>query len=332
MAAEVRLGPETPLSEEMEVVPAASTQYPLAAASSGGEFLALWRTEAGSERSFHIARVGSAKPSVTFLGASSAVMAASGDGYLVVFARGSNIYAQHIGSDGHLLGEVRVVTSQIASPRVTQLVFNDFNFLLLASDKLLILDRDGAFVRELPPFSTSIVWAGVQNGEFVAIDAGYTLHRFSACGPRADIPVNISPQNDLWFAAASSNRILIGERQSVRLLDVDGRVVWKENETACTSSALPSANAWWDGSHFVSACVDAQGVLYATRYADNGALGGATLLSPTALRAPFFATNGFDQLLVWGDRHFSEDAAPRAFVRTLDRLLPPIQRRASVRH
>ncbi|PYQ31561.1 MAG: hypothetical protein DMF56_00160 [Acidobacteria bacterium] len=315
MAAEVRLGPETPLSAEIEIVPAAHPQYPISIAPSGSDFLALWQTVAGTQQTFQLGRIG-ASAAYFIPGASSAVMAVDGDESLIAFVSGSTVYVQRAGSDGQLLGEPRIVTSKVVSPQVTHLLFDGSAFLLLVLDKIgmttvLVVDREGTIVRELAPF-WRVLWAGVQNGEFAAIDGtdltAYVLHRFSAFEPRTDVPLNL-PKDDISFVAASPNHIFVGERETATLLELDGRVVRQIGKMPCTPSERRSQSAWWDGIHFVSTCLDGFGRLDATRYMEDGTLDGApTLLSLTADRVPLFATNRTDQLLVWPDHHFSSES------------------------
>ena len=309
MAAEVRLGPETPLSAEIEFIPTTHPQYPVSVASSGGHLLALWQLS--GEQIFQLARIG-AKPAYG-IRASSAVMTAAGDELLVAFVSGSTVYVQRAGNDGQLLGEPQAVTSQVLSPSVTHLVFDGTAFLLMVLDRdgitrVLILDRQGMVLRDMPPF-WQVWWAGVQNGQFAVIAGSdltsYVLYRFSAFGPRTDIPVNL-PKVGISFIASSPSRIFVGQRQFGTLLEPDGSVARQMNVTPCTPTEHRPQSGWWDGSRFVSTCLDGTGRLDATRYRDDGSLdGAATLLSSTADRVPLFATNETDQLLVWADHHFS---------------------------
>ena len=317
MAAEVRLGPEMRLLAGTEALPEAHSQSPIGLVSSGSDFLALWQTVAGGEQTFQLARIEEITTAPYRIGfRTSAVTAADRDGLLFVFTTNSTVWAYRTGNDAEFTSGAVIVTSKVASPRATHLLFDGSAFLLLVSDPngvttALILDREGNVLRELPPLGR-VVWAGVQNGAFAVIDGtgltAYVLHRLTALGARTDIPLNL-PKDDISFVAASPSHIFAGQRQIATLLELDGRVARQTPLTPCTPGERRPSSAWWDGSRFVSTCLDGTGRLDAKRYREDGTPdGGPTLLSTTADGVPLFATNGIDRILVWADHHFSEDS------------------------
>ena len=325
------LGPEVPLSPRIELGPAAHVQLPISVASNGGDFVALWATYEtvfGGPLSLHLDRIdtnGQAVPgagATIALGALSAQLAATEDGYLLVYMVGTTIYAQRVGENAELLGEPRVVASELLPRALGRLVPNGNVFLQLVQSSerggvtsAIVLDGNGAVVRELAPFGPSIVFAGVQNGEFVVIDAvneKYALHRFSLFGPRSDIPLAWSGQGNLRFAAGSPDRIFIVHSEApgyrTRVIDGSGAVVSESTSSPCPVADNRGINAWWDGSQFVASCVGIDGQLFATRHTEDGMkVGGAAVLSSTAGQTPLFAGNGTTQMLVWADDRFSTE-------------------------
>lgn len=318
MAAEVRLGPEARISAETELIPAPYPQFTAGVVASGGDFLALWRTEtiAGTQQSVQVGRIGE-KASYGIPGASSAALAADGEELLVAFVRGSTVYVQRANHDGQLLDEPHGVTSKIVAPVVTHLFFDGSAFLLMVLDTngmttVLIVDSVGTILRELQPF-WRVLWAGVQNGEFAAIDGtdltAYVLHRFSAFGPRTDITLNLL-KRDVSFVAASPSHLFVGQRDVGTLLELDGRVARQTNITPCTAGEVRPQSAWWDGSRFVATCLDGFGQLSARRYREDGTPDGTApaVLSSTGDRVPLFATTGTEHILFWADHRFSSES------------------------
>ena len=329
------LGTEVPLSPGVETLPEAYLQTPMSVVPDGGDFLALWLTQQSyaAPLSFRLARIGADGKLVAGAGTvipSSerfAQLATNGATFLLAYGNRSAVYTQRVSGDGALIGEPQLVASNLRPSYFPALVANGSSFLLLVPSQLtdqtsaFLLDDRGAVVRELPPLHYNIVVAGEQNGEFVIIDGipgQYALHRFTPFGARTDIPLGLAPQSTIRFAAASPDRIFIGEYERPdfrrKVLDANGRVLFQADGGFCSADNSESHAAAWDGSEFVAVCLSAENRLFATRYATDGTrIGDVETLSTTADTLPLFATNGGAQLVVWGDRRFgANDLVARA--------------------
>ena len=341
------LGAEVPLSANVELVPAAYSQAPISAATNGGDFLVLWKSEERFDRPpvLHLGRIAAdgtpraafprSFPSTSFRFPPfpSALLAANGDEYLLAYISGTNAYVQRVGDDGQPLDAPRLVSQK--SLAIYGLVFNGSVFLLLVGSEqsgteAFLLDRDGAVAAELPPFQRDLTWADEQNGEFAVIDRTFsgelTLHRFSPFGPRADIPLPSEAGSFEFGFAASPDRFLsirtTGSSQWLTIRDTAGRMISTTNEPPCPTPGHDFIRAWWDGAQFVTACRLA-GELWATRFSADGAQLGTSRLSTTVETTtyPIFATNGSTQLLLWSDRAFSKSGDLVAYAGAETRLV-----------
>jgi hypothetical protein len=312
-------------------------QHPISVASNGGSFLVLWQTEQQTDgfpvlAGLHLMRIdadgqvrGAYERTIPAATCGSppvdcAALAANGTDYVFASMRGSDVVTQRVGDDGEPLGQTHIVASR---GRIHSLVFSGSSLLLLVEGggigggtAALLLDHDGAVVRELPPFWGAVRWAGAQRGEFVVIDytyRGHELHRFFPNGPRADIPLDWDRPwyMQLELVAASDERLFAQEYEhpesTTKVFDAYGGTLWRSKQSVCPT--VPgfgrTISGWWDGSRFIGACVDPDRRLFATPYAHDGAkLGEPVLLSASAVSAPMFATNGATRLLVWVDRRF----------------------------
>src|SRR5437870_572126 len=108
-AAEVRLGPETPLSPRIEIGAAAYRQEAPRVASNGAEFLAVWRDfRSGSGLpAIYGARFDAAGHLIASLGkladASTATIASAGGDYLLTFYAGGQQFIEPLAANGSSL-------------------------------------------------------------------------------------------------------------------------------------------------------------------------------------------------------------------------------------
>ena len=341
-AAEVRLGPEMPLSPAAPAGPAAGLQTTPDVASSGRDFLAVWTDyRSSSYGDIWISRLTTYAAPVRPFGrrletGTYARIASNGEGYLLASIGSGGLHLQHVDDDGLPTGDARIIP--VRTP--VELVSNGSTYLLITSDttgrvpellRAMIMDGTGLPLVQVGRTFDTVIATGAHERDYYVIEGAIgcqasgcrtalTAHVITETGVARTVQLLTVEAQQPIAAAFSPTAILIAWRTSASvayaLVDYDG-VVRKTQEVASQQEA---AEAQWDGRQFMLFLSDRDSAS-AVRISADGSLIDHLPFSVEA-GAPRFASTGRTGVLVWADPRFSRrfDIVSRA-IATFDDLL-----------
>ena len=310
LAAEVKLGPEVPLSSKIELRAATGAQLAASVASNGRDFIAVWLDSRRQSDDVLVTRIGTDGRPANLIGrkiaegAAPKIASAGGD-YVAVWGT-ATLGAQSVRLDENGVPVTNARTVNFGSPRA--LVSNGANYLLVLANGGVLLDRDGARLWSAGKNFSNPFGAGVHGGRYVVVDAPGTLLRTIADdGSVSDVlaPVSIPPgdaNNPEGTAAFSPNAILIAWNSgSYAVVGYDGSVIRTVTALPGLKAKEHHASAGWDGHQFLLSLSGQE----AFRITSDGTLLDAApfTLSPGEPAEPVFASNGATQLVVWSEAH-----------------------------
>lgn len=328
LAAEVKLGPEIPLSPSLELRSAAYDQTAPVAASNGGDYLVVWADGRRLGSDIYATRVASDGLPANPVGRRIATgtnpkIATAGGDYLVVWQSSSNILSLRVNGDGVPVSEPHAV----GSGEPVALVSNGSTYLLITrpdpattESSATVLDRDGIPLRSVAKTFASTAGAAAYGGQYYVVDVGssITLYAITDDGAVTDqaISTSVSPSNGQVTAAFAPVAVLIafnGGRYIV--VGYDGRIF--RDQTLPLNGVQRAVAAGWDGREFLvtfTPVAPTNLVSTAFRIAIDGTPpAGSLALSKMPWTSDVaFATNGSSQLIVWSERReFSSDIVAR---------------------
>jgi hypothetical protein len=331
-AAEVRLGPEMPLSTPV-LGPAAAIQNAPAAASNGQDFLVGWQDGRRISSDIFVTRVRSDGTPVEPLGrhlgnGSQPKLAWGPGGYLIAYTVLANfnvVRLQRLDDDGAPKGPA----FQTGGERAFALLSNGTTYLLVASS-ISILDRDGMPVRFVnEPIGSSFAGAGVRGNRYVVADLIPQLRLRSIADDGSattiEVPAISLPMPWQPAAAFGPDAILVATAAGAyAIVGYDGTVLKPPSTLPLQSREYDrEVAAAWDGHQFLLSFTNGE----VFRIATNGTvLDAAPLtLSIRPVKELAFARNGTDLLAVWGEGYVTDDAIRGRILRDFDALETPAE-------
>ena len=295
LAADARLGPETPLSRQVNLEPVPYNVHGLA--SNGRGALALlnrtygllgrnWTTAlklvpiAADGQSPNPAGRNLALYSTVPWRSGKALLATDGNDYLVVWVNGDIVYSQAVDEGGQPLRPPRIAASDWQSPYLVALVWDGFAYVLIDRSRTLVLDRQGGPVRKLGSLTPGeILWVGGQNGQLIAAASVWdgrsyarVIVRLNQFGARESVTLSPELRSSAKYAAAgSTDRMLFVDRDSggLAITNFDGTVLARGRVSFGTK--VDNIAAWWDGIQFVVTWLDrSTGGTMASRITPSG--------------------------------------------------------------
>lgn len=266
-AAEVRLGPEAPLSPELELIPVFSQLTSVA--SDGRDFLLVWADGRLSGPDIFVTRVGSDGRPIAPAGrriapGTNPKVAASANGYLIVWKIAAGIRSVRVDADGVPLAAPRMLTGPTTDP--IALLSNGTTFLLVYLDPVnnrhtaLLLDADGAPLRATNLTTHATFGAGVRGKQYVVVGmADYnpprSIHTILEDGSVSTVTLTEDAWPapfDLATAAFAPHAILlVSASGAYTVVGYDGTIIRPRTTLTLVGTRRDLAAAW-DGRQFLA--------------------------------------------------------------------------------
>jgi hypothetical protein len=320
-AAEIKLGPETPVADLVQVPAPGSVA---AVASNGRDFLVVW---IDSPRIIVATRVnGDGIPigQLTLASGESVALTRAGDGYLLAWNGPQGMQIVRLDQSGAPLSSPRA----LAGNQLLDLVSNGTTHLVVYRDaathiRATILDDDGVSLHDVALTVDVYAGAGVHDGKYVVADTGpnFGLRIIADDGSVSDQAL---PRSNVPFRAKAT----FG-RSSILYAWIDSYpayVVTGYDGTFLKIAQLPSGNTYgddfvtaeWDGHQFLIVYSRAE----AFRVASDGTQIDATAvsISPRNINLLRFASNGTAAIAAWSEYYGSVPSPVARVVRDFDAL------------
>lgn len=322
-AAEVKLGPEVPLSP-VEIGPATAAQMVPTAASNGHDFLVAWQDARLLALEIFLTRVAPdgtpADPIGHRLTLGTAPKLAWGPGgYLLAWNAGTtdtHVRLQLLDDDGAARNTPPLETSL---HQTSALVSNGTSYLLVAADGMAILDGNGAIKQSLA-VPAGFVGAAASGNRYVVASANQ-LMTIAEDGTFTKIA---APIFGMTAAAFGPDAILFAS------IDGDYALARHDGTVIKASSRLPlqslqstrSLGVAFDGRQFLVTFTRTE----AFRIATNGAVLDAAprVLSSRPVRTPAFARSATTTLIVWGETIIYDDTIRARTMADFDAFAAPM--------
>ncbi|HXH39701.1 MAG TPA: hypothetical protein VNN08_13815, partial [Thermoanaerobaculia bacterium] len=347
VSAEVRLGPETPVTPLGILGPAVGTQDEPAVASNGNDFLAIWRDQRrgnpwGSP-DIYATRIGRDGQPVDRGGRRIAenvfnapVIASNGGDYLACYQTGGHLVTQRLDENGAPAAPPTDLRTNLQPLSLTP---NGSGYLLAATKdqtetSLMLLDGAGISRGTVLTLPSKPKVLGVRNGSYAIIEGigvdtpsvlyvHNVLHMITPAGDVTDqqLPTITFTDSVFLTAAMSPDAILIGwdlygsGEGGYMLAGYDGRTIQARTPIFNSRLGSPSAAAaLWDGNEFLMAF---NSDYLATGFRISSA---GSLLDSKPIAHPYeggafaFAKADSLQVAVWSDTRFGDiDIVARTF-------------------
>src|ERR1051325_11599146 len=304
-AANVALGPEVPLSRDLQPTPIGADA--IAAASNGSDFLLVWQDSRSGFPAVRAVRVDSAGHPVasvrSFMGAgSNPQVAPAGAGYLIVWQATPGIMSVRVDANGMAMGSPQTLIPNGSVP--VALLANGSSFLLVYNSGygLALLNSAGALsMTRGNAIGAGFMGATARGNRYVVAatppEGGpgrlYTVNEDGTTSHSAPFPVS-----NVARAAFGATTVLAVTNTTYTIVDYDGTVIKPATLLPASGSPRKSAAAW-DGHQFL-AVVSGHNALRITMV---GTLVDTTpfALSPNAVTQFTFAPGAVNGLTVWTD-------------------------------